>query len=411
MNAGPEHMATSHMHDADRLGIVLQVIAHVVPIGNQVNDPIITFTPGKGAATRLVTNGDYSDFSCSEVYLLDPHTSRRRHVGYHPGKGFTTSGWDTDKSGQLQAAFQGPRARGPYIHPAFAGTGLKADWTIRAVDGGPVLFAYEQDWCRDMFYPTWACASEGLICCAVRQCLSTMEQPQTFLRFGRCNPTSATSQDKCSSQPATKQHASTEQHGCNASQPPHCAWGAELHTPHASKDSKFPKFPDDAQWVKEAEVKLPYFGMLAVCPAGRIVVQIHDREPRTLVHFDTAEPAIWKIMQAGSQDDFPSPSIRWVPARPKDPARFLYVAAGVNGHVAVVDAKRHAVLYAWTAASLLQVQRPRKPHPEAWHAMKAADLRRVRGNSKQIQPVQFLGTTCGFASLAAGGGTIALFQF
>ena len=164
-------------------------------------------------------------------------------------------------------------------------------------------------------------------------------------------------------------------------------------------------------WVKEFEMQMPFLDMENVCPEGRIVIQTTDSAPRMLVHWDTATDLLWEVMECGSDKDFPRPCTRWVCAGRTDPARFIYVVACANNHVVMVDARQHVVLYGWSAANLLHAEPPRRPKPEAWKFIQAAQLRRARGLNKQTKHVDFLKSSCGMFALAASGGAVSLTHF
>ncbi len=362
-----------HMiHERD---LRVQVIAHVVPLGSVVKHPVITFTCGRGSDTRLVMNGDLASFACNSVLSLNPFTGRQKAVGFHPGWGQLESGWGTDFNGKLLAAFQGPE-----------GGRVKSNWTIRPVNRGPVLFSYQQDWCSGMLYPTWVAPSADVICCAVRQVMDSMEIPQTFLRFRLSSGVEAP--------------PDSSRHGL-AGNPDNRA-----HVPTGRQSAE--------HWVKECEVKLPFYHMENVCPRGRIVIQITEYTepaPRKLVHFDTDADEMWEIMPLGSKEDFPSLCTRWVPAGPSDPARFTYVAACASNYVVLVDAEQHGILCGWTAASLLRAERPRRPKQEAWREMSPAQLRKALGPGKQSKHVEFLNSSFGMFALAASGGRLTVTYF
>ncbi len=364
----------------------VQVLAHVIPIGFQVNVPIIRFTSGVGADSRLIMNGDLSSFPCNSVLQLNPFTGRQKAVGFHPGREQRDHGWNMDSQGKLQAAFQGPETTDP----------SKGVWTIRPVNGGPVLFSYQQDWSPRMLYPTWATTSDDVICCAVRQVLDSIELPRTFLRFrllpGVAKPSAEHNGD-------TPHDVATGANGSSIS-------GCRSPVSSGKQNAK--------KWVKECQVKLPCSHLENLCVEGRVVIQLTDAaetRSRTLIHFDTDTCKIWEIMAVGSEEDFPRPCVRWVAAGRDDPARFIYVAACANNHVVLVDARRHCVLCGWAAASLLQANMPRRPQSDAWLKMPSAQLRRVSGAGKQAKHVDFSNDTYSMCAFAASGGKISLTHF
>ncbi len=267
---------------------------------------------------------------------------------------------------------------------------------IRPINGGPVLFSYHQDWGPGMLYPTWGVLSDDVICCATRQVLDSREQPRTFLRFRNMSDA--------------------------AKAPGKPYWGPPRGLADGANDgsmngrgARVSSGKQNAEkWVKECQVKLPYDHMENLCVEGRVVIQLTDATetpPRTLIHFDTHTCKTWEIMVMGSEENFPRPCIQWVLAGRNDPARFVYVVAGANNHVALVDAKRHYILCGWTAASLLLAEMPRRPKADAWLTMSPAQLRMVRGAGKRAKYVDFFKDTYTMCALAASGGKISLTHF
>lgn len=342
--------------------------------------PVLKWLPGKGRASRLVLPDTMDAQSFHSMWAYDPFTGRRTELGKHRAE-MGEMALGCDPSGSLIAAIQVPN-QGDYGHHR---------WHIKSVKTRRVLVTYEHAYYPDVIYPTWFQPAEDVLCCSIRKTDDGDDVQELFVRFRRQQP-SEKLQD-------SKSTASGKQH----------ALPGQVQSGRAGT-------LQEPEWIKEFSSELPVaFSMDSLCPDGRIVISVAGifidlAFDHYLVHLDTATALQHTVMRA-SEDYRGGPMcFKFVPAGPRDPMRFCYVAAGANNHICMVDARAHNVLYAWSASGLLQGSVPRAPKPVKWKEMDDTQLRSLPA-SKRVNHVKFLLSTSGLLAFSAAGGTMSITYF